>query len=66
MAIEAYNRAVNGLLEAGRFRQAADRMKEIANIYLNENGDLTLALESYEKAAQWYEQEDAKAWVYFT
>lgn len=61
LAVEAYQRAVNGLLESGRFRQAADRMKEIASIYLNELADLTLALESYEKAAQWYEQEDAKA-----
>lgn len=52
---------MNGLLESGRFRQAADRMKEIASIHLTEQGDLTLALESYEKSAQWYEQEDAKA-----
>ncbi|KAF8506917.1 vesicular-fusion protein SEC17 [Russula emetica] len=53
------NDAANAL--AGRFRQAADREKEIAQIYLQEQHDLRRACESFERAGDWYAQEDATA-----
>jgi alpha-soluble NSF attachment protein len=49
------------LTQAGRFRQAADREKEIGQIHLQENNDLRKACESYERAGDWYAQEDATA-----
>jgi alpha-soluble NSF attachment protein len=54
---------VTQLAQTGRFRQAADREKEIGQIYLQEFNDLRKACESYEKAAEWYAQEDATAYV---
>lgn len=63
MAIDAFSHAITNLTKAGRFRQAADREKEIAQLYLNELGDVRKACESYERAAEWYQQEDATAYV---
>ena len=63
VAIDAFSHAITNLTKAGRFRQAADREKEIAQIYLNELGDTRKACESYERAAEWYQQEDATAYV---
>ena len=63
VAIDAFSHAITNLTKAGRFRQAADREKEIAQIYLNELGDTQKACESYERAAEWYQQEDATAYV---
>ena len=63
VAIDAFSHAITNLTKAGRFRQAADRGKEIAQIYLNELGDRQKSCESYERAAEWYQQEDATAYV---
>ena len=52
---------ITHLTKAGRFRQAADREKEIGQIYLQEQNDLRKACDSYERAAEWYAQEDAQA-----
>lgn len=60
-AIEALNNTVTNLQNLGRFRQAADREKEIANIYLNQLSALSKACISFEKAAEWYDADDAKA-----
>lgn len=57
---------VNQLTQAGRFRQAADREKEIGQIHLQENNDLRKACESYVRAGDWYAQEDATAFVRYT
>ncbi|KAJ7492663.1 vesicular-fusion protein SEC17 [Mycena latifolia] len=61
LAIEALKHTVLHLTQAGRFRQAADREKEIGQIHLQENNDLRQACESYERAGDWYAQEDATA-----
>jgi alpha-soluble NSF attachment protein len=55
------SQTVTHLTQAGRFRQAADREKEIAQIYLQEQNDLRRACESFERAGEWYAQEDATA-----
>lgn len=47
--------------EKGRFRQAADREKEIAIIFVQEGGDLKGALDAYESAGDLYSSEDAVA-----
>lgn len=61
MAIQALSQTVTFLTQSGRFRQAADREKEIAKIYLDDQGDLRKACESFERAGDWYTQEDAGA-----
>jgi len=61
LAIQALSQTVVHLTQAGRFRQAADREKEIAQIYLQDQNDLRRACESFERAGEWYAQEDAAA-----
>ncbi len=61
VAIQALSQTITHLTKGGRFRQAADREKEIGQIYLQELNDLRKACESYERAAEWYSQEDAQA-----
>ncbi len=63
VAVQALSQTVTFLTKAGRFRQAADREKEIGQIYLQELNDLRKACESFERAAEWYSQEDATACV---
>lgn len=61
VAVNALSSTITLLTALGRFRQAADREKEIAGIYLNEMNDVGKACESYERAGDWYSQEDAAA-----
>ena len=61
VAIQALTQTIVHLTTGGRFRQAADREKEIAQIYLQETHDLRKACESYVRAGEWYAQEDAAA-----
>ncbi|KAI0361531.1 TPR-like protein [Trametes cingulata] len=61
LAVQALGHTITHLTKAGRFRQAADREKEIGQIYLQELNDLRKACDSFERAAEWYTQEDATA-----
>lgn len=61
VAIQALTQTIVHLTKSGRFRQAADREKEIGQIYLQESQDIRKACESYERAGDWYAQEDAAA-----
>lgn len=61
VAIQALSQTITHLTKLGRFRQAADREKEIGQIYLQESNDLHKACESYVRAGEWYAQEDATA-----
>ncbi|KAM6498072.1 vesicular-fusion protein SEC17 [Amanita muscaria] len=61
LAVQALTQTIVHLTQSGRFRQAADREKEIAQIYLQESHDLRKACESYVRAGDWYAQEDANA-----
>lgn len=63
VAVQALTQTITQLTQAGRFRQAADREKEIAQLYLKELNDLRKACESFVRAGEWYEQEDSKAYV---
>jgi len=64
VAISALSNTVTFLTQAGRFRQAADREKEIAQIWIQEKQDLDKGCKSYERAGEWYAQEDATACVF--
>ncbi|KAF9076241.1 vesicular-fusion protein SEC17 [Rhodocollybia butyracea] len=61
LAIQALTQTITHLTKSGRFRQAADREKEIGQIYIQESQDIRKACESYERAGDWYAQEDAAA-----
>ncbi|EEB91606.1 hypothetical protein MPER_10008 [Moniliophthora perniciosa FA553] len=61
LAVQALSQTITHLIQSGRFRQAADREKEIAQIHLQEHNDLRKACESYVRAGEWYAQEDAAA-----
>ncbi|KAH8120172.1 vesicular-fusion protein SEC17 [Phellopilus nigrolimitatus] len=60
LAIDALDQTVTFLTKAGRFRQAADREKEIAEIHEKRN-DFPRACQSFVRAGDWYKQEDANA-----
>ena len=64
VAVEALKHTISHLVVSGRFRQAADREKEIAQINWKEKNDIRLACESFERAGEWYSQEDAQAYVH--
>jgi alpha-soluble NSF attachment protein len=70
VATDALGQTITYLTREGKFRQAADREKDIATICLQrsvekppdlQHDDLARACESYERAAKWYQQEDAVA-----
>ncbi|KDQ10359.1 hypothetical protein BOTBODRAFT_163918 [Botryobasidium botryosum FD-172 SS1] len=61
LAIRALESAIRLLHRIGQFRQAADREKEIANIWLQGISDIGKACESFERAGEWYSQENAQA-----
>ncbi|GAA5982830.1 hypothetical protein JCM11641_004641 [Rhodosporidiobolus odoratus] len=61
LAVAALQKTIQLYKEKGRFRQAADRSKEIASILQQEGGDLAGAMEAYEAAGDIYMQEDATA-----
>ncbi|KAG6851163.1 vesicular-fusion protein S17 [Arthromyces matolae] len=61
LAVQALSQTIVHLTQGGRFRQAADREKEIGQIHLQESNDLRRACESYVRAGDWYAQEDATA-----
>lgn len=61
LAVVALTRAREILIERGRFRQAADREKAIAELWKNDANDPEKALGAYEQAGGWYLQEGANA-----
>jgi len=61
LAVNALASTITYLTSLGRFRQAADREKEIGQIHLQESRDLAKACQSFERAGEWYSQEDANA-----
>ncbi|CAG7849973.1 Vesicular-fusion protein SEC17 [Serendipita indica DSM 11827] len=61
LAVDALSHTIKHFCATGKFRQAADREKEIAQIYVKELNDVKRGCESYDQAAEWYDQEDSKA-----
>jgi len=58
-AINALKQAVEILTDAGRFHQAANQMKEIAQLYEADLNDLTQSMKAYGTAADWYLGEES-------
>jgi len=61
LAVMALEKHIAILLERGRFRQAANAKKEVAQIFQQDGSDLQEALNAYEKAGEWYDTESAPA-----
>ncbi|GAA6063268.1 hypothetical protein JCM10212_005002, partial [Sporobolomyces blumeae] len=61
LAVASLQKTIQLYKEKGRFRQAADREKEVATILQQEGGDLNGALEAFEGAGELYSSEDATA-----
>ncbi|KAI9503333.1 vesicular-fusion protein S17 [Coemansia spiralis] len=60
-AVYSLKRAVELLTKYNRFYIAASHQKEIARIYEEELSDIENAMHAYQKAAEWYGQEDSTA-----
>ncbi|WFD00162.1 vesicular-fusion protein S17 [Malassezia yamatoensis] len=60
-AVMAMDRSASLLVDRGRFRQAADRKKNMAELYKEDPNRLDQGLQAYEQAANWYMQEGASA-----
>lgn len=60
-AITAYQSAVSLLTDAGRLTQAAKLCKECAELYEQEDNEVTGAIELYEQAAELFALEESKS-----
>ena len=73
VAVDAYSSTVSQLRQLGRFRQAADREKDTAELYglMANNAPapkqryelLKKQAESFQRAGDWYESDDANAYA---
>ncbi|KAK4048463.1 vesicular-fusion protein S17 [Microbotryomycetes sp. JL221] len=61
LAVAALQKTIQLYQQRGKFRQAADREKEIATVLQQEGGDLQSSLEAFERAGELYSSEDAQA-----
>lgn len=55
--------AINHYVLRGNLRRAATQQQYLAELYEVELGDMKKALEAYEKAADWFEGDNAEAYV---
>jgi len=55
--------AINHYTSKGNFRRAATHKQNLAEVYETEIGDQKKAMESYELAASWFENDNAEAYV---
>lgn len=55
--------AINHYTAKGNFRRAATHKQNLAELYETEVGDQKKAMESYELAANWFENDNAEAYV---
>lgn len=55
--------AINHYTSKGNFRRAATHKQNLAELYETEVGDQKKAMESYELAANWFENDNAEAYV---
>ncbi|KAI2037855.1 vesicular-fusion protein S17 [Ophidiomyces ophidiicola] len=53
--------AISHYISKGNFRRAATHQQNLAEVYEVEIGDETRAMEAYEKAAEWFEGDNAEA-----
>ncbi|RKF60143.1 putative vesicular-fusion protein sec17-like protein [Erysiphe neolycopersici] len=60
-AARCLNVAINHYTSRGNFRRAATHKQNVAEVFENEIGDMKKAIESYELAASWFENDNAEA-----
>ncbi|POS87047.1 TPR-like protein [Erysiphe pulchra] len=60
-AARCLNVAINHYTSRGNFRRAATHKQNVAEVFENEIGDMKRAIESYELAASWFENDNAEA-----
>lgn len=57
--------AIQHYVLKGNLRRAATQQQYLAEVYEQELGDMKQALDAYEKAAEWFEGDNAEAYVSF-
>lgn len=62
-AARVLNSAINHYVLRGNLRRAATQQQYLAELYEVELGDMKKALGAYEKAAEWFEGDNAEAYV---
>lgn len=60
-ATRVLSSAIQHYISKGNFRRAATHQQNLAEVYEVEVGDTKKALEAYEKAAEWFESDNAEA-----
>ncbi|KAL2219488.1 vesicular-fusion protein Sec17 [Thermoascus aurantiacus ATCC 26904] len=60
-AARVLSAAIQHYISKGNFRRAATQQQYLAEVYEVEIGDMKKALEAYEKAAEWFEGDNAEA-----
>lgn len=60
-AVRCLDVAINQYCVKGNFRRAATHKESEAELFENELGDKQRALEAYETAASWYDNDNAQA-----
>ncbi|QKX59946.1 uncharacterized protein TRUGW13939_07088 [Talaromyces rugulosus] len=60
-AVRVLSSAIQHYIGKGNFRRAATHQQNLAETYEVEIGDAKRALQEYEKAAEWYESDNAEA-----
>lgn len=60
-AVRVLSGAIQHYIGKGNFRRAATHQQNLAETYEVEIGDAKRALQEYEKAAEWYESDNAEA-----
>ena len=58
--------AIQHYISTGNFRRAASHQQNLAEVFEVEIGDETRALAAYEKAAEWFEGDNAEAYVFIS
>ena len=53
--------AINHYTSKGNFRRAATQQQSLAEVWENEVGDQKMALDAYDTAASWFENDGAEA-----
>lgn len=62
-AARVLSSAIQHYVLKGNFRRAATQQQYLAEVYEVELGDQKKALEAYEKAAEWFDSDNAEAYV---
>lgn len=62
-AARVLSNAIQHYVLRGNLRRAATQQQYLAEVYEVELGDMKKALEAYEKAAEWFEADNAEAYV---